>query len=134
MGADFINKVHYGDFLEKSRLLGRRKFDVVIADPPYNIGKDFGNDTDQRQLEDYLAWTDKWLSICRDHLSDNGLIYVYGFAEILAHVAVRHPLEKQRWLVWHYTNKTVPGRNSGKEATSQSSVYGKVKNQASPSI
>ena len=35
-------------------------------------------------------------------------VYIYGFAEVLAHIAVRYPLEKQKWMVWHYTNKTVP--------------------------
>ena len=32
-------------------------------------------------------------------------IFIYGFPEILAHISVRYPLEKQKWLVWHYTNK-----------------------------
>ena len=81
---------------------------MVIADPPYNIGKNFGNNTDSRPLDEYLDWTDKWLSECMKHLSDNGVTYVYGFPEILAHVAIKYPLSKQRWLVWHYTNKTVP--------------------------
>ncbi len=35
-------------------------------------------------------------------------IYIYGFSEILARIAARHPIEQQRWLVWHYTNKTAP--------------------------
>ena len=35
-------------------------------------------------------------------------ILIYGFPEILAHISVRYPLEKQKWLVWHYTNKAVP--------------------------
>lgn len=103
-----MNQIHRVDFLDAAEKLGGRKFDVVIADPPYNIGKDFGNDSDSRSLPDYIDWTKRWLSICFNHLADNGLIYVYGFAEILAHIAVQYPLDKQRWLVWHYTNKTVP--------------------------
>ena len=104
-----IDRVHHGDFLELAEALDGLEFDLVIADPPYNIGKDFGNDSDSRALADYLEWTDRWLSVCLSLLKPNGVIYVYGFPEILAHVAVRYPLEKQRWLVWHYTNKTVPG-------------------------
>lgn len=41
-------------------------------------------------------------------LSESGIIYAYGFPEIIARVASRYPVDKQRWLVWHYTNKTVP--------------------------
>ena len=33
-------------------------------------------------------------------------MYIYGYPEILAHVAVHYPPDQQRWLVWHYTNKS----------------------------
>jgi site-specific DNA-methyltransferase (adenine-specific) len=36
--------------------------------------------------------------------------FIYGFSEILAHISVRIDLDK-RWLIWHYTNKTVPNYN-----------------------
>ena len=35
-------------------------FEVIIADPPYNIGKDFGNNQDARPLADYIQWTQGW--------------------------------------------------------------------------
>lgn len=103
-----INRIHCGDFLDKVKLLRDQRFDVVVADPPYNIGKNFGNNSDSMPLSDYLEWTDRWLAICMKHLHKTGVIYIYGFPEILAHIAVRYPLDQQRWLVWHYTNKTVP--------------------------
>lgn len=84
------------------------KFDVIIADPPYNIGKDFGNNKDQMPLRKYLAWTDKWLSRCLQLLSDDGVMYVYGFPEILSRVSASYPIDEQRWLIWHYKNKAVP--------------------------
>jgi len=37
-------------------------------------------------------------------------MYIYGFSEILAHLSVNININ-QRWLVWHYTNKTVPSLN-----------------------
>lgn len=98
-----------GDFLKVGRDLPRRNYSVIIADPPYNIGKDFGNDSDCQTMEEYLSWTDKWVALCKELLNENGILYIYGFSEILARIAVRHPIEQQRWLVWHYTNKTVPG-------------------------
>ena len=89
-------------------LHGTHTFDVIIADPPYNIGKDFGNESDKRALAEYIDWTHTWLDSCYQLLAADGLIYVYGYAEILAHIAVRYPLHQQRWLTWHYTNKTTP--------------------------
>ena len=84
------------------------KFDVVIADPPYNIGKHFGNNDDKMPIDDYISWCGDWLAQCFRRLADNGIVYVYGFPEVLARLAVRYPIDEQRWLVWHYTNKAVP--------------------------
>lgn len=105
----FKSKIICGDVIATlSDLDKSQKFDVIIIDPPYNIGKDFGNNDDNMNLDDYIKWSEKWLDLCFDVLADNGLIYVYGFAEILARIAVKYPLEKQRILIWHYTNKTTP--------------------------
>lgn len=83
-------------------------FDVIIADPPYNIGKDFGNDSDIQLLPDYLHWCEKWISECLRLVKESSPIYIYGYPEHLAHIAVLYPAAMQRWLVWHYTNKAVP--------------------------
>ena len=94
-----LGKVYHGDFLEEApRLLAGRRFDVVLADPPvFPCSRG-------RMLQEHLAWTDKWLLICKEHLAESGIVYVYGEAEELAHIAVRQPLERQRWLAWHWPN------------------------------
>lgn len=107
--ADFKSRIICGDVLKLlSKQSTETQFDVVIADPPYNIGKDFGNNNDTMPLEDYVEWAQNWLAECFRLLADNGIIYVYGFPEILARIAVKYPIDNQRWLVWHYTNKTTP--------------------------
>lgn len=80
---------------------------VIIADPPYNIGKDFGNNSDKQELDKYLKWCDQWITQCLRVLKPDGTFFIYGFSEILAYIRVR--LEcNVRWLIWHYTNKNVP--------------------------
>ncbi len=109
MRPAFTSELIQGDVAEVlSALSDACAFDVIIIDPPYNIGKDFGNTTDQLPLPDYLAWTRTWLPRCLELLDESGVAYVYGFAEILARVAAQFPVDEQRWLVWHYTNKAVP--------------------------
>tara|TARA_R110000824_G_scaffold294530_1_gene482917 strand:+ start:1309 stop:2175 length:867 start_codon:yes stop_codon:yes gene_type:complete len=81
--------------------------DVVLLDPPYNIGKDFGNSKTKMPMDEYVAWADEWLQESIRILKPSGTMYVYGFPEILAHLSVRLELPK-RWLAWHYTNKTTP--------------------------
>ena len=105
----FLNKIILGDCISIIKSLPESlKFDLIIADPPYNTGKDFGNNQDSRDLKDYVRWSAEWIKLCLSRLEKQGLLYVYGFPEILSHISVKFPLENQKWLVWHYTNKTIP--------------------------
>lgn len=80
---------------------------IIICDCPYNIGKDFQNDSDCQEMDDYLQWCDRWISECLRVLKDDGTMYIYGFSEILAFIRTRLKCNV-RWLVWHYTNKNSP--------------------------
>jgi len=101
------NKIHLMDVLEGLNEIEDNSCQIIIADPPYNIGKDFGNNKDKMELDKYLEWCDNWITECIRVLKPNGTLFIYGFSEILAHVFVRVPAHK-RWLVWHYTNKNMP--------------------------
>ena len=102
--------VVHGDAAEVlPRLIAEKKrFDVVIADPPYNIGKNFGNNRADMPIKKYVQWAKGWIDDCRRLLTGDGLLYLYGFPEIVARIAAQYPIEEQRWLAWHYTNKAVP--------------------------
>lgn len=109
---DQEEKIIQGDCLEIMKTLGDRTAQIVICDPPYNIGKDFGNSSDKQPLGDYFIWCDAWIKECLRILKDNGTMFVYGFSETLALILSRIPSEiNRRWLVWHYTNKTTPSLN-----------------------
>ena len=104
------NIIHNQDCIEGMKQLPDNYADIILCDPPYNIGKDFGNDSDKQSMEDYLTWCDEWISECIRILKPNGTFYIYGFSEILAFIRVRIPISV-RWIIWHYTNKTVPSLN-----------------------
>jgi site-specific DNA-methyltransferase (adenine-specific) len=105
----FQSKIITGDIIKTLASLDPKyEFDVIIADPPYNIGKDFGNNKDNMELKEYVKWSEEWIALCFKLLAKNGIIYIYGFSEILARISVKYPVDKQRWLAWHYTNKTTP--------------------------
>ena len=106
---DFQSRIITGDVINTLKKLSIKfKFDVVIADPPYNIGKNFGNNLDKMQIKKYVEWSKKWIEQCFRLLAKDGIIYIYGFHEILARISVEFPIEEQRWLAWHYTNKIIP--------------------------
>lgn len=104
--AILTNRVVHGDMMEVARQIPDGAAQCVIVDPPYNIGKDFGNDSDKQEMETYLSWCEEWMAECYRILAPNGTMFVYGFSEILALILARVPANiNRRWLVWHYTNK-----------------------------
>lgn len=51
--------------------------DLVIADPPYGLGKDYGNDSDRQAPEQLLAWTKAWLTALFPKLKTTGSLYIF---------------------------------------------------------
>lgn len=107
-----MQKIIHGDCIDILPTLESDSAQVIICDPPYNIGKDFGNDSDRQPMGDYLLWCDKWIDECLRILKPNGTMFVYGFSEILSLILSRVPYNiNRRWIIWHYTNKNVPSLN-----------------------
>ncbi len=102
-----LNRIYLLDVLDGLKKLKSNSAQIIIADPPYNIGKDFGNNKDNLDFEQYIRWCDNWIGECVRILKPNGTMFIYGFSEILAYIFTRVPAHK-RWLVWHYTNKNMP--------------------------
>ena len=107
------NQIFLQDCIQGIRQLPNESTDIIICDPPYNIGKDFGNNSDKQEFNAYIAWCDEWIRECLRVLKPNGTMYIYGFSETLAFLRTQTHLTSchVRWLVWHYTNKVVPSMN-----------------------
>ena len=105
-----LNKIIHADAMLELKKLPNDSCDVIIIDPPYNIGKDFGNNIDKRELNDYIGWCKEWISECIRAMKPTGTMFIYGYSEILAYISVEISLNK-RWLIWHYTNKNVASLN-----------------------
>lgn len=52
-------ELHNGDFNEEVGVIDDNSVDFVIADPPYGLGKDYGNNPDRLSYKDLIAWTQK---------------------------------------------------------------------------
>jgi site-specific DNA-methyltransferase (adenine-specific) len=104
--------VIHGDTIKILPTLDSDSAQIIIADPPYNIGKDFGNDSDKQPMDEYLLWCEQWIKECLRVLKPNGTMFIYGFSEILALILSKVPYNiNRRWIVWHYTNKNMPSLN-----------------------
>ena len=54
--VDIRQDIIHGDTLDILPTLKADSAQIIIADPPYNIGKDFGNDSDKQPIDTYLLW------------------------------------------------------------------------------
>ena len=110
--TNLLQDVIHGDTIKILPTLDADSAQIIIADPPYNIGKDFGNDSDKQPMDEYLLWCEQWIKECLRVLKPNGTMFIYGFSEILALILSKVPYSiNRRWIVWHYTNKNVPSLN-----------------------
>ncbi|MCY7376725.1 MAG: site-specific DNA-methyltransferase [Pyrinomonadaceae bacterium] len=73
------NKIICGDAFEILDQLTEKTFDLLFADPPYNLTKNFGENS-FRQISDadYEKWLDAWLSKTVRLLKPTASIYVCG--------------------------------------------------------
>jgi site-specific DNA-methyltransferase (adenine-specific) len=128
--------INHMDCIEGMRALPSECAQVVVCDPPYNIGKDFGNTSDKQEFNKYIEWCKEWVAECVRILKPRGTLYIYGFSEILAHIQVTSlptsPQLKVRWLIWHYTNKNIPSAKFWQR--SHESILCIYKNEHGPPI
>ena len=90
--SKFLNKIVNGNSLEILKTIPNKTFDLVFADPPYNlqIGKKLKRPDDSKvngvndkwdqfkSFDDYDNFCKKWLTECKRVLKDNGSIWVIG--------------------------------------------------------
>ena len=68
-----------GDAFEELPKLTAGSFDVLFADPPYNLTKTFGKEKFAKASDDaYEGWLDSWLSLCVPLLKSTASVYICG--------------------------------------------------------
>ena len=102
-----MTNIVLGDCTKELKKIESNTVDLIIADPPYNVGKDYGNKSDKQDFDEYIAFTKEWLTECHRILKKNGTIYIFiGFRYISYLYQI---LEKDlkmnfvNWISWHYT-------------------------------
>ncbi len=71
-------QLYQGDCLPFLHSLPDAGFEMIFADPPFNLGKDYGAGiSDQRQDTDYLQWSQAWLTECIRLLKPGGALFVF---------------------------------------------------------
>lgn len=108
------HKLILGDVLE---VLGSEiednSIDLIFADPPYNIGKNFNGFKDRWKVEsDYLEWSYSWLNLCINKLKANGSLYLMASTQSMPYfdLYLRDRLTILSRIVWYYDSSGVQAK------------------------
>lgn len=107
------HKIIYGDALEALATLPDNSIDLIFADPPYNIGKDFNGHKDKwASEEDYLNWCYQWLDLSILKLKSTGSFYVMTATQFMPFfdIYLRKKLDILSRIIWSYDSSGVQAK------------------------
>ena len=107
------HKIIHGDALHALTTLADNSVDLIFADPPYNIGKNFNGHIEKWATEDaYLNWCYEWLDLCIQKLKPNGSFYVMTATQFMPFfdIHLRKKLDILSRLVWYYDSSGVQAK------------------------
>ncbi|MBD2437502.1 site-specific DNA-methyltransferase [Nostoc sp. FACHB-110] len=71
--------LYQGDCLKLLSALPDESVELVFADPPFNLGKEYGEGvSDRMDVDKYLDWSQQWLSECVRVLKPGGSLFVFN--------------------------------------------------------
>ncbi len=91
-----------------------KSVDLIFADPPYNLGKDYGNDSDKwKNKNEYLSWCYAWVDECFRVLKDTGTVYIMNSTQNISYIDVyiREKYNVINNIVWYYDSSGVQSKH-----------------------
>ena len=88
--------------------------DLVFADPPYDIGKNFNGRKDRWPSDEaYLSWCYQWLELCISKLKPTGSLYVMTATQNMPFfdIFLRQRMTVLSRIVWAYDSSGVQAKN-----------------------
>ncbi|SUX94655.1 putative methyltransferase [Citrobacter koseri] len=79
--GDESKKIIHGDALSELKKLPPESADLIFADPPYNIGKNFDGLVESWDEETFLAWLFECIDECHRVLKKHGTMYIMNSTE-----------------------------------------------------
>ena len=73
----FENVIWNEDCLNGVDKIPDNSIDLLLADPPYCLGKDYGNNSDKMDADEYLEWSYQWIDAFIPKIKDTGSFYIF---------------------------------------------------------
>jgi adenine-specific DNA-methyltransferase len=108
-------KIYWGEALNVLECrVPDRSVDLVFVDPPYNIGKQFGDFYDRWPTDEaYAGWCYKWVDLCIRKLKRTGSMYVMTSTQAMPHLDLylRKKMVILSRIIWHYDSSGVQAKS-----------------------
>jgi len=109
------HQIIHGDAVQVlGEVIADASVDLVFADPPYNIGKQFGDFHDSwPNDESYALWCQEWLALCIAKLRPNGSLFIMTSTQCMPYLDLflRKTMTIKSRICWHYDSSGVQARN-----------------------
>ncbi|MTH45618.1 adenine-specific DNA-methyltransferase [Intestinirhabdus alba] len=110
--GDDTKKIIHGDALSELKKLPPESIDLIFADPPYNIGKDFDGMVESWDEELFLAWLLECIRECHRVLRKHGTMYIMNSTENMPWIDLqcRKLFTIKSRIVWAYDSSGVQAK------------------------
>lgn len=121
----YLNQLHYcasdenaiallGDCLSILKQIKSQSIDLIFADPPYGLGKDFGISNDiWANADEYFKWCKFWIDECMRILKPNGTMYFMSSTQYMplldSYVSEKYFVINR--IIWAYDSSGVQAKN-----------------------
>ncbi|EKR6894750.1 adenine-specific DNA-methyltransferase [Salmonella enterica] len=110
--GDESKKIIHGDALTELKKLPSESIDLIFADPPYNIGKDFDGMVESWDEASFLAWLYECIDECHRVLKKHGTMYIMNSTENMPYIDLkcRTLFTIKSRIVWSYDSSGVQAK------------------------
>lgn len=105
--------IYFGDCLDiLTNHIPDESVDLIFADPPYNIGKNFNGRIDRLKEVEYLEWSYQWLNLCIKKLKRSGSLYVMTSTQNMPYfdIYLRQKMTILSRIIWAYDSSGVQAK------------------------
>jgi site-specific DNA-methyltransferase (adenine-specific) len=96
-----LGTLYQGDCLAILPGIESESVDLVFADPPFNLRKDYGRGvSDEWKDHEYLEWCSKWIAECVRALKPGGAFFLYNLPKW--NIELGHMLYEQKMICRHW--------------------------------
>lgn len=101
-----------GDILDELSSLENESVDLIFADPPYNIGKDYGNNIDKKPKQEYIKWCKSWIDEAMRVLKYDGTMYLMCSTQYMPYldVYIQDNYHIIQHIVWCYDSSGIQAK------------------------